>query len=436
MTYKLNRRTVLRTGTAALATPLIAGRARAQGTPLRFTQFYAPGGEVPAQVAWFENLVASWNATHEQQVLLEYVPAGDYMGGRLTTLFATGEGPDIFLLSPGDFLRYLNGGALADISQFVPDIVKADFSEGVLASRMVGDRIYGIPMEVEPMAMYYSVRAFEDAGLNESDLPSTWDDMLSLGGRLTTDDRYGLLFDTNPGFYQNFTWYPWFWQAGGAFQNADGGSAFGSPAAEAALGLWQNAVALGAAPRQILGGGGWDIVPNLGSGFAAMQNCGVWGIAALQDAMPDEPFGVFPMPTPEGGAATSVGGGWAFCANARGGNPEAAAEFCAWALASEDPASSARMVDWCTVAKTNIPPRASALEAGAEALQSGQMATFTNEILPTVRAEPRMPPEVYSAISDAIQAAMLGGTAPAEAAATASDRIDAFLATYDGAPIL
>ncbi len=77
----------------------------------------------------------------------------------------------------------------------------------MIANRKVDGKIYGIPMEVEPMAMYYSVKAFEEAGLNENDVPNTWDELLELG-KLTTADRYGVLFETTPGYYQNFTWYP------------------------------------------------------------------------------------------------------------------------------------------------------------------------------------------------------------------------------------
>ena len=47
-----------------------------------------------------------------------------------------------------------------------------------------------------------------------------------------------------------------------------------------------------------------------------------------------------------------------------------------------------------------------------------------------------MPPEVYKIVSDAIQATQLGGAEPEQAAAQASDQLDAFLASYSGAPIL
>ncbi len=119
---------------------------------------------------------------------------------------------------------------LLDLTPYISPEAQADFPDGVIASRKVDGKIYGIPMELEPMAFYYSVKAFEDAGLNENDVPKTWDQLLEVGKKLTTSDRYGLLFETQPGYYQNFTWYPFMWQGGGEFQTADGKSAFDSPA--------------------------------------------------------------------------------------------------------------------------------------------------------------------------------------------------------------
>ena len=107
--------------------------------------------------------------------------------------------------------------------------------------------------------MYYSVAAFEEAGLTENDVPKTWDELLEVGKKLTNDKRYGVLFETSPGYYQNFTWYPFMWQGGGEFQSADGKSAFNSPGVIQALKFWQDAVNQGVAPRKPLGGGGWDV---------------------------------------------------------------------------------------------------------------------------------------------------------------------------------
>ncbi|WP_156771511.1 sugar ABC transporter substrate-binding protein [Labrys sp. WJW] len=410
--------------------------AQAQDATLKFWQFYAPGGDVKPQVKWFQDLVAAWNADHSPKVELEYIVNSEYISGsKLATAFASGQGPDIFLISPGDFLRYYNGGVLADLTPHIEEAARTDFPDSVIANRKVDGKIYGVPMEVEPMAFYYSVKAFEEAKLNENDVPKTWDELLEIAKKLTTPNRYGVLFETTPGYYQNFTWYPFLWQGGGEIQGKDGKSAFDSPATVQALKLWQDAIKSGAAPRQVVGGG-FDVVSNLGAGLTAMQNVGIWGIAAMENNAKDTPYGVFKLPVPAGGKYVTVGGGWAFVANAKGQNPDAAAKFCAWALASMDKGSVQRVVDWCTTAKSDMPPRASALAAGSAAFQAGRMGLFSKEIYPGTRAEPRVPPEVYKIISDAIQATQLGGTDPREAATAASQQLDAFLAGYSGAPIL
>jgi len=45
-------------------------------------------------------------------------------------------------------------------------------------------------------------------------------------------------------------------------------------------------------------------------------------------------------------------------------------------------------------------------------------------------------PEIYKSISDAVQATMLNGADPAQAAEQAATEIETYLASYTGAPIL
>jgi len=444
---RTTRRDILRTGGAlaagALAGPTIIRSSRsasAQGKTLSFWQFYAPGGQVATQGAWFTDMIKSWNDQNDTKIELTYVPTADYVGGsKLQTSFASGQGPDIFLVSPGDFLRYANGGVLTDLTPYMDKAAIADYYPGVIASRMVNGKVYGLPMEVEPMAMYYSLDAWDEVKLTEADIPKTWEQLLDVAKKLTTGDRFGVLFDTNPGYYQNFTWYPFMWEGGGELVNPDGKtSGFRSDGAVQALKLWQDAVKNGVAPRKTLGNGGGDIVPNLASGYCAMQNIGIWGISDLKVNAPDFRYGVFPLPVPANGKPSTDLGGWAFVANSKGADPETAAKFCVWALGSMSADSVQRVVDWCTVAKSDMTPRQSVLQNPSvqKAFSEGPFKVFAEQILPTGRAEPRLPPEVYKAASDAIQAAQLNGTDPAQAADTAAKQIEAFLATYNGVPIL
>ena len=127
-------------------------------------------------------MIADWNDSHEQQVELEYVPNNDYMDGtRAADGVRLGRGAGPLHHQPGRLPALLQRRGAAR-----PDAVHREGGawptsrRRVIANRMVDGKIYGVPMEVEPMAMYYSVAAFEEAGLNENDVPQTWDQLLEV----------------------------------------------------------------------------------------------------------------------------------------------------------------------------------------------------------------------------------------------------------------
>ncbi len=174
------------------------------------------------------------------------------------------------------------------------------------------------------------------------------------------------------------------------------------------------------------------------AGYCAIQNCRHLGASRRWKTTPrTSPTASSSCRSPQGGKYVTVGGGWAFVANAKGKNPEAAGKFIAWALASMKPDSIQRGVDWCTVAKSrHADPHQRARRPGADAFNKGNLGVFAKDILPGTRAEPRLPPQVYKIISDAIQQTQLGGADPQATATAASKQLDAFLATYNGAPMM
>lgn len=425
-------------GAAAAAGLSACSSASGDQGALSFWNFYGPDPLDTPMSKWFESIVREWNRNNDRKVTLRFIPGTSYMGGQvLQTAFSAGSGPDIFLLSPGDFLRYYNGGALLDLTPYLSKEARADYPDNVIATRRVDNKIYALPLEVEPLAMYYAKDVFEKAGIGQDELPRTWEELLDTAKRLTTGDRFGLLLETLPGYYQNFTWYPFLWQGRGEAVRR-GESVFDSAAAARALDLWRQTQKQRLSPRAALGGGANDAPANLGSGYVAMQQSGIWTVAEMKDQKPKFRYGVFPLPTPPGGRPQTAGGGWAFAVNARGKDPESAAKFVTWALASTDKAGVERHLRWNTEAKTNLPPRTSVqrLADQRKLFSTGLLKTFSDTIAPTARPEPRYPPEVYKAISDAIQATQMSGKDPRRAADDAASVIENFLTTYDGAAIL
>jgi len=442
------RRQFLKTGLSAVAAAAVAGPALAacgggssssSSGPLTFWNFYGPSsgpGTVPSQSKWFVDLVAAWNKTHKTQVQLRYFPTPDYINGsKLQTAFAAGQGPDIFLLSPGDFLRYYNGGVLEDLTPYMTQQARDDYFPSAMATRTVNGKIYGLPMEVEPMAFYYSEKAWEAAHLSEGDIPQTWDQLLTVAGKLRKGRQFGLAFETAPGYYQNFTWYPFMWE-GHADAVVGQQAGFSSAGAVNALTLWQQPIKEGLAPRKLLGTGGGDVVANLASGYCGIQNCGIWGVSALTTAK-NFRYGVFKLPAPAGGSYTTVLGGWSFVVNSKGRDPESAAKFVTWALGSMSPDSIRRVTDWCIKAKSDIAPRKSSLTLAEQqgGYDSAVMKYFKEQVFPAGRGEPRYPPSVYTAISNALQACQLSGANPQSQAAQAANQINSYLKGYHGAQI-
>lgn len=431
-------------GAAALGAPALlsgCGSAQADSDRLTFWNFYAPQRSddpaLNAQSKWFTDLVAAWNATHDVKVDLLYLPPKTYQTGtKLPTAFAAGSGPDIFLVSPGDFLRYYNGGVLADLTPYTEPAAVEDYNASTLASRTVDGKVYALPMEVEPLAIYYNKGAWEKAGLSEGDVPTTWDALLDVGDKLTTRTRAGLVCETVPGYLQNFLWYPWMWQGGGDVLDKKGRVAVDTPPVRQALKLWQDAVDSGITPRTPPSAD--DLISAFKADNAAMWQSGIWQVSSFKAYAPKFEYGVFALPVPPGGRYTTALGGWSFCANAQGRNPEAAAEFCGWALGSMEEDCVARMVDWCTRAKSDIAPRTSALHrAGTEGgYDDWAMRYFRDEVFPGGRAEPRYPPVVYKAMSDAIQGTMLAGRDVAEEAARAQQSVAAYVESYEGASLV
>lgn len=132
-------------------------------------------------------------------------------------------------------------------------------------------------------------------------------------------------------------------------------------------------------------------------------------------------------------------GGWAWCVNARGTDPEAAARFVVSILGSMDEQSIAHNAAWNSpTIKGNMPARASVDEVleAENAFEDERYRVFREDILPTGRAEPRFPPVVYKAVSDALQSVQLAGADPAEETERAQSSLEGYLETYRGGSLI
>jgi multiple sugar transport system substrate-binding protein len=369
--------------------------------------------------------VARWNKAHPNtQVAFQTFPSDQYSGTKLTTAFAGGKGPDIFWISPGAFINYVNNGVAAPIDDIVD---KSKFNAASVKAVSNDGKMYALPFEMEPVALYYRKDVLSKAGIEP---PKTWDELLAAAKELTGGKQKGIIIEPSPGPYQNFTWYPFLWSAGGEVVNADSSkSALRTPQAASAFDLWGQLVRGGSAPKKAATL--TADIGQLGRGEAAMQVCGFWGIAQLKSGFKKVDYGIVPLPTPAGGKQVTVYGGWTQMISAKGKSVDRAKEFTKW-LWTQDKEFPQQ---WACRHNSKFSPNPTINQECADVFDSEPYRTFKDEILPTARAEPRYPDQVVKAVGDGLQAAMFSGKSGEEAANLAADAIDTYLSSYRGAPL-
>lgn len=383
---------------------------------LKFYDFHTE-----AEEKFFRGLVDEYNKIQDK-VEIEYSTfnQGDYTTTKLPTAFASGEGPDIYMISPGDFMKFAKSGLMADLTPYFPQGAKEDFLPASLDAVTVDNKIMALPFELELLGLYYNEDMLKAANV---EVPKTWDELYAAAKKLTTNKVAGLILPPDKGPYFNFIWYPFLWQQGGNVLSADGTkSTFNTPETAKALDFWGRFFQEGLSPKK-LQAGPWEI-DHLGKKEAAMQIVGTWAINRAEEVFKDVPINVAPLPIPAGGKAATDAGGWKFAVNGKSANVEEAAKFVMWAFAG-DPQ---RALKWCTEVKFAYSPRKSVVEAGKEIYSKGMRKVFTEQIYDSAIPEPRYPSEVLDVVGDAMQYVMYGKYDGAKAAEVVDPKINDALA--------
>ena len=374
---------------------------------------------------FFTEYVDEWNASHDLQVLRQEFPWAQYTGEILTTGIATGEAPDVFFISPGDWRRYAESGLALPLQDYIPDYLREDILPASWDAVTLDGNVYSLPFEMEPVVLWYNKDMLAEAGL---EVPTTWDELSAAAAALTTEDRYGILLPTNPDYYQNFVFYPFLWMAGADVMNEDfTAPAINSPEAARALDLWGSLVQQGYAAPNSTGNDPTD--ERFPTEQAAMFVSGYWVYGWIQANYPEflDKLAVAPIPAPdEGDALQTVYGGWTVMVYSGTEHPEEAAQFAIEMFGAED---NTRAGAWGMTYNTKLSPRASVIEDNPEFYAEFPHDAFAHEIFPTARPEPSFPPEIAQAVWEAVQDVMFNGISGTDAAAAAADKIDSYLLT-------
>ena len=383
-----------------------------ESAPAAATGDAAASGDVTIWYYWeteghqqaLNHIIEEFNGQQSDiTVEAKYVPFADFKK-QLSVGASAGELPDIVILDNPDHAAYAAMGIFADITGKF-DVSK--YYEGPVNSCTLDGKLYGVPFGSNDLVLFYNEDMLAAAGC---DVPTTWDELLDVAKKTTTNNVYGFAHCALQNEEGTFNFLPWVWSTGASSYeiNSEGGIK--------ALEFEKKLIESGAFPKEAINWTQGDTMNQFISGNLAMMINGTWQIPTMRQEVPDLKWNVAPIPQDKQQASGLGGENYAVIA---GGNEDAAIEFLKYATSGET-----------CLYMMNAMGYISANSEIAETQFEGDAVyqVFVDE-MKYANARGPLPewPDISDAISLAFNKVLIGDAEPADAAKEAQDTIDSIV---------
>ncbi|WP_329250667.1 sugar ABC transporter substrate-binding protein [Streptomyces canus] len=281
-----------------------------------------------------EALVKAYNAHHRNKVELTVVPTDDYQA-KVGAAAGSKDLPDLFASDVVFVPNYTSSGLFADLTDRIDALPFADdLAQSHIKAGTYDGKKYVVPHTLDLSVLFYNKDLYRRAKLDPGKPPTTlaeWDQQAravdKLGGGVS-----GTFFGGNCGGCGVFTWWPSIWAAGEDVLNKDGTEALlASDTAEKVYDTYRGWV-----QDDIVAPGARDETGVTWTGVFPKGKVGVMPMPSTTlGLMPkDLDLGVAPIPGPDGGKSTFVGGD-AIGISATSDKTDQAWNFLAWSVGDE-----------------------------------------------------------------------------------------------------
>lgn len=411
--------------TLGLSAGLAAGMALSAAAETELTMYYpiAVGGALTEVV---DGIVADFQAENPD-IKVNAIYSGNYDDTRVRALSAlnSGEPAQLAVMFSIDAYDLIEQDLILPFDGLTDDAAWLDsFYPALMANGKIEGQTWGIPFQRSTIVAYYNKDMFRDAGLDPESPPTTWDEMIEVGKKLTKDDTYGLMIPS--------TGYPyWMFQAlaiqnGKEVMSNDGlTTAFDDEAVVDTLEFWKSLSAEhGIMPTGTVEWG------TLRQAFLEGQTAMMWHSTGNLTAVKNNAsfdFGVAELP-----------------ANVRKGSPTGGGNFYVFKdTTPEEQAAALKLIKFMT-----SPEQAAAwsiatgyMGVSPAAYETDALKAYTEEFPPALVARNQLEnavaefstfetARVRDGLNNAIQSALTGAKEPAEALGEAQAAADRLLKAY------
>lgn len=171
----------------------------------------------PQEKEVFTKLLKSFEAANPN-IKVEYIHVPDDYVGKMNTILAGGNAPDIFYVPDGDFGRWVSQGVLMPIDSYMKstNINVSDIWENALiryrydGAKMGVGPLYCLPKDIGPTVLYYNKDLFTKANVPfpSADKPMTFQELIDVAKKLTHTNSDGKIdqYGMGPIWWEGFVW--------------------------------------------------------------------------------------------------------------------------------------------------------------------------------------------------------------------------------------
>ncbi|GHH11243.1 sugar ABC transporter substrate-binding protein [Streptomyces lanatus] len=278
-----------------------------------------------------EALVKAYNDSHRNKIELTVVPTDDYQA-KVGAAAGSKDLPDLFASDVVFVPNYTSSRLFADLTERIDALPFAEhLAQSHIKAGTYEDKKYVVPHTLDLSVLFYNKDLYRKAKLDPDKPPtslSEWDRQAravdALGGGVN-----GTFFGGNCGGCGVFTWWPSVWAAGEEVLNKEGTRAtLASDTAKKVYDTYRGWVT-----DDIVAPGAREETGTTWTGVFPKGKVGVMPMPSTTlGLMPkDLDLGVAPIPGPDGGRSTFVGGD-AIGISATSESADQAWNFLAWSL--------------------------------------------------------------------------------------------------------
>lgn len=253
---------------------------------------------VPDMLTLLENAIAHYETENPSIDVVETRVNWTDAPSQLMTSIMGGTPPDIVVANPPMLAQLRGVGALADITDLMPQDLKDSFLKTALDIMTNAERrIDGIAEEGCTWALFYRKDLFEQAGLDPNHPPENWDELVEFGKALTKDidgdgniDQWGYGWPVQA---ENATdyWENHLWQAGSEIVTYENGKWISKIAEKEAMEGTQFMVDLvrehKISPEGLVDMNWEDVTNGFVFGNFAMMYNGAWVVLSVHNKGPE-----------------------------------------------------------------------------------------------------------------------------------------------------